>query len=106
MDDYYVIFAGWGTRTLWYKNLSADPRVTIQIGRRRIPATAHPVRDPERRRELMLAMRDYSDQCGPPPFLRPLLRPLYDYDAGIRLAVAHADELPAIEIRPDDRAPG
>ncbi|MEX1157923.1 MAG: nitroreductase family deazaflavin-dependent oxidoreductase [Thermomicrobiales bacterium] len=104
LNGHYIVFSGWGTRGHWYRNLSADPRVTIQVGRRRLPATAHPVHDPVRRRELMLAMRDFSDHCGPPPALRPLLRRLYDYDASIQLAVDHAEELPVIELAPDDAA--
>lgn len=100
LDGAYIVFSGWGARGHWYLNLREYPHVTIQIGRRRLLATAHPVQDPARRRELMLAMRDFSDQCGPPPRLRPILRPLYDYDASILLAVEHAEELPVVELRP------
>ena len=102
LDGDYIVFSGWGTQGHWYRNLLADPRVTVQIGRRQLRATAHPIDDPTRRRELMLAMRDFSDRCGPPPWMRPLLRPLYDYDASIRLAVAHAENMPAVEIVPND----
>ncbi len=100
INGHYIVFSGWGTRGHWYRNLSDDPSVTIQVGRRRLPAIARQIHDPARRRELMLAMRDFSDQCGPPPSLRPLLRHLYDYDASIRLAVEHAEKLPVVEIVP------
>jgi deazaflavin-dependent oxidoreductase (nitroreductase family) len=48
LDDHFVVFSGWGIRSDWYQNLLADPEVTLQIGRRRIPATAVPVADPDR----------------------------------------------------------
>jgi deazaflavin-dependent oxidoreductase (nitroreductase family) len=102
LDGSYIVFSGWGTRGHWYRNLSANPSVTIQVGRWQLQATAHPVDEPARRRELMLAMRDFSDRCGPPPILRPILRHLYDYDASIQLAVKHAEELPVVELIPAD----
>src|SRR5690349_1394539 len=54
LDGNYIVFSGWGTRGHWYRNLCADPRVTILVGGRRLPAIAHPIDDPARRRELML----------------------------------------------------
>lgn len=96
----YVVFSGWGTRSLWYRNLLADPSVTIQVGRHTFGAIAYPILDRARRRELMLAMSAFSTQCGPPLLLRPLTCHLYDYDASIRLAVAHADEVPTVELVP------
>src|SRR5918993_3125836 len=74
LDDHFVVFSGWGIRSDWYQNLLADPEVTLQIGRRRIPATAVPVADPERRRQLMRQMRERAAPCGPPPPLREPLR--------------------------------
>lgn len=100
----YVVFSGWGIRSDWYRNLLANPEVTIRVGRRRLQATAEPVRDPARRRELMLRMRERSARCGPPRLLRPLLRMtrVFDYDAEIALGVAQAEALPVVELVPQD----
>lgn len=104
MDDHYVVFSGFGVRSNWYRNLRANPEVIVQVGRRRWRATAQPVLDPARRRDLMLRMQQRSRNCGPPTFIRPLLRlsRTFDYDAEIRMAVEHANELPVIEIVPHD----
>lgn len=103
VGDHIVAFAGWGVRADWYQNLLVNPRVTLQIGRRRLSATARPVEDPARREALMLQMRDRSSQCGPPRPLRPLLRlvRVFDYDGEIAMAVRHARELPVVEFIPD-----
>jgi hypothetical protein len=60
------------------------------------------VRDPERRRYLIMKIRDRSSTCGPPTFLRPLLRltRTFDYDAEIQMAVDHAEEMPVVEFLP------
>jgi deazaflavin-dependent oxidoreductase (nitroreductase family) len=102
LEDRYVIFAGWGVRADWYRNLLANPEVTLQIGRQRLRATAVPVRDPARRRALMLQMQARSAQCGPPPWIRPLLRltRVFDYDREIAMAVEHAETLPVVELFP------
>ena len=42
---FYVI-AGSGTHADWYRNLVAQPEVGVQIGRRRLRATASPLTDP------------------------------------------------------------
>gem|GEM_PF-462343 len=102
LGDRYVIFSGWGVRSNWYQNLRANPEVIIQVGRRRMRATARLVEDPERRRDLMLMMQQRSAHCGPPRFMRPLLRltRTFDYDAEIRMAVEQAGNLPVIELFP------
>lgn len=104
VGDRYVSFAGWGVRANWYQNVRAHPEVIIQVGRRRMRATARPVEDPERRRELMLMMQRHSAHCGPPRAIRPLLRltRLFDYDAEIRLAVAQGGNLPVVEFYPHE----
>jgi hypothetical protein len=100
-----------GVRSDWYQNLLADPEVMLQIGRRRIPAIAVPVADPERRRQLMRQMRERSAQCGPPRPIRELLRRtgVFDYDGELELAVAQAGSLPVVELIPradqQDRVP-
>ncbi len=82
LDSHYVVFAGWGTRSDWYQNALTNPAVVLQVGRRRLRAIAQPVREPARRRALMLQMQRRSAECGPPRRLRPLLRltHLFDYD--------------------------
>jgi deazaflavin-dependent oxidoreductase (nitroreductase family) len=43
----YRVFAGWGGKTDWYRNLCADPNVTVQIGNRKFKARAEPASDEE-----------------------------------------------------------
>ena len=102
LDDHLVVFSGWGTTSNWYRNLQADPEVMITVGRRRTRATARVVEDPERRRQLMLQMRERSPNCGPPRPVRPLLKlsGLFDYEGDIRQAVAAGGSLPVIELFP------
>lgn len=102
LDGRYIIFSGFGIQSNWYRNVQANPNVTIQIGRRTMRATATVVADPARRRELMRHMQEHSRQCGPPTTIRPLLRRtrLFDYDAEIRLAVDQAETLPVVELTP------
>jgi len=42
-DDSYRVSPGWGGNTDWYKNIRHDPRVTVQVGRRKFAALAEPV---------------------------------------------------------------
>lgn len=106
LDSSFIVFSGWGVSSNWYRNLRANPEVVIQVGQKRLRATARPVEDPVRRRELMLMMRQQSAHAGPPKFIRPLLRltRLFDYDREIRMAVEHAEELPVIELVPHGEA--
>ena len=41
--DSYVVGAGLGQRCDWYRNLLANPEVTVQVGPRRFEARAEPV---------------------------------------------------------------
>jgi deazaflavin-dependent oxidoreductase (nitroreductase family) len=102
LDGHFIVFSGWGVRSDWYQNLLAHPEVTLQVGRRRIEATAVPVADPERRRELMRQMRARSDQCGPPRPVRGLLSRLgiFDYEAELDMAIDQAGALPVVELIP------
>lgn len=101
--DHYIVFSGFGVHSNWYQNILANPRVTVQVGRKRFTATARVVEDPTRRKELMLKMRDRSKHCGPPVWIRPLLRltRVFDYDNEIRLAVENAEILPVVELIPE-----
>jgi deazaflavin-dependent oxidoreductase (nitroreductase family) len=104
LNGNYISFSGWGVSSNWYRNVVANPEVTLKVGRKTIRATARPVTDRDRRVDLMLRMREQSKHCGPPQFIRPLLRlsRTFDYDAEIQLAVDHAPELPIVEFVPRD----
>jgi deazaflavin-dependent oxidoreductase (nitroreductase family) len=39
-SDTYFLMAGWRGRTDWFRNLTADPRVRVRVGRRRFVAQA------------------------------------------------------------------
>lgn len=102
VEGRYIAFSGWGVQSDWYKNLLVNPDVTIRIGNKTIKATAKPVEDPQRRKDLMLQMRKRSDQCGPPPALRGVLSAtgVFDYEGDLNLAVQQAEALPVVEITP------
>ncbi len=44
-DGTYYIVPNQGTHSTWYRNLVAHPEVTIEVGRRKMKATAVPVDD-------------------------------------------------------------
>jgi deazaflavin-dependent oxidoreductase (nitroreductase family) len=103
LDGRYVIFSGWGIKSDWYRNVRADPRVRINVGRQQLNATAKLVEDPEQRRGLMLRMAARSSGCGPPRPVRPLLKltRAFDYQGEIDMAVEAGGTLPVVEITPD-----
>jgi deazaflavin-dependent oxidoreductase (nitroreductase family) len=102
LGEHYIVFSGWGTSSNWYRNIRAQPEVTITVGRRRMRATARVVEDAERRKQLMLRMQAGSDRCGPPKPIRPLLKltRLFDYEGELRMAVNAGATLPVVEITP------
>lgn len=102
IDDDYVVFSGFGVESHWYQNLLVNPEVEIKVGRETLRARAAVVDDPAERRRLMLAMQERSKWCGPPTFMRPLLRltRAFDYDAEIQLAVDNAEALPVVVLKP------
>ena len=102
LDGHYISFSGWGVSSNWYRNVVAHPEVTLQVGRRRIRATAKPVLDPDRREQLMLRMQICSKDCGPPQYIRPIMRltNTFNYEREIAMAVEHARELPVVEFVP------
>jgi deazaflavin-dependent oxidoreductase (nitroreductase family) len=106
LGDHLVVFSGWGVGSNWYRNIRANPEVTVTVGRRRKRATARLVEDPERRRELMRQMQARSAGCGPPQPMRPLLKltHIFDYQAEIDMAVAAGVTLPVVEIFPHHRS--
>ena len=102
LDDRLVVFSGWGTSSNWYRNVRANPSVTVRVGRRLFQGTAELVPDPERRTQLMLEMQKRSTSCGPPRVTRGILKALrlFDYEGEISLAAAQGPDLPVLEIRP------
>lgn len=46
-NDRYRIAAGWAGNTDWYKNLKANPKVHVQVGRRKFDAVAELASDEE-----------------------------------------------------------
>jgi deazaflavin-dependent oxidoreductase (nitroreductase family) len=102
LGDRYIVFSGWGIRSDWYKNLLVNPEVTIKVGGKTMRATAVPVSDPARRRELMQQMRQRSKQCGPPEPVRTVLSKtgIFDYEAELDLALKQGGELPVVELIP------
>jgi len=102
-DGHFIVFSGWGVTSNWYRNLRAEPRVRIKVGRRQTWATASVVEDAQRRVELMRQMAARSGACGPPRAIRPLLKltGVFDYQGEIDTAVHAGAALPVVEIVPD-----
>ncbi len=99
-ETVYVI-AGYGPSTDWYRNLRADPRVEVRVGRRRWPALARTITDPDERRRGLELLRRSALQQGPPRLLRPLVTRLgLDYDAEVRAFDANAAGMPLVALRP------
>jgi deazaflavin-dependent oxidoreductase (nitroreductase family) len=106
-DDGYVIFSGFGVGSNWYQNLLTNPQAEIRVGSRTMNASASVVENPEERKALMLEMQERSNGCGPPQFVRPVLRffRAFDYDAEIQMAVDEAEALPVVQLRPTNHVP-
>ena len=102
VEDHFVVFSGWGVGSNWFKNIRANPEVTVRVGRQQLRATARVVEDPERRRQLMLQMQARSSGCGPPRPMRPLLKltRIFDYQGEIDMGVAAGASFPVVEIFP------
>jgi len=52
-NDRYRIAAGWGGNTDWFRNLKANPRVHVQVGRRKFDAVAEIASDEEVAKYMM-----------------------------------------------------
>jgi deazaflavin-dependent oxidoreductase (nitroreductase family) len=52
-NDRYRISAGWGGNTDWYKNITKDSNVNVQVGRRRFDAIAEKITDEEVAKYMM-----------------------------------------------------
>lgn len=58
LDGHIYIGAGWGERTHWYRNIVADPRVTIQGRGPAAGAVAHVITNDEELRNLYRHLRN------------------------------------------------
>jgi deazaflavin-dependent oxidoreductase (nitroreductase family) len=100
-EDGGIVFvmSGWGTRADWYRNIVADPHVTVRIGRRRWNAIARIVTDPVAKRRGVALLRHTAERQGPPRPLRPLLSRIgFDYDAELAVLDRDAPSMPLIAL--------
>ena len=103
VDGAYVVAAGWGTHSDWYRNLLANPEVTVQVGKRRFAARAHLVEEPEAQKELVGQLVRRSWHLSKPPrpvrwFLRTVFS--YDHDAVQARAIEHPELVPVVRLVP------
>src|SRR5690606_9520178 len=49
-EEGIVIFSGFGVESHWYRNVLAEPRVSVKVGRRTMDAVASVIEDPDRRK--------------------------------------------------------
>lgn len=61
LDGHVYLLSGFGVRADWYRNLIADPRVTIALPGRIVQGTAAPVGDPAEAERAALAV---ARNCG------------------------------------------
>ena len=86
----YVV-SGFGQAD-WYRNLLAQPQVTVQIGRSTWTAMARPVTAADEARRARALIRSTGARQGPPHVVRGLIARLgMDYDR--ELAVLDRDDL-------------
>jgi deazaflavin-dependent oxidoreductase (nitroreductase family) len=90
----------------WYRNLLAQPEVTVQVGAHTFAAHADPVLDAQRRREIVAQLAQRWDRNAGPPAMRWLMRLFTGVDANqwVRDDVEHADEMPCVVLTPSPTA--
>ena len=93
-----------GQSSDWYRNLLAQPEVTVQTGTHTFTAHAEPVLDSQRRRELVAQLAQLWDQNAraQPRLMRWLMQRFMgiDSDQYLRGDLEHADELPCVLLTP------
>ena len=90
--DVIYVLSGSGSGSDWLRNLQADPRVQVQVGRRRFAARAEIITDPVEHRRILTRWAEQSMRTAPPLAVRNVLRRIgFDYDASIR---RHLEEDP------------
>ena len=55
----FVVAAAWGNRSDWFKNISADPKVTIEVGLRKFSAIARTLPNDQATRHLTVYARKH-----------------------------------------------
>ncbi|WP_052810138.1 nitroreductase family deazaflavin-dependent oxidoreductase [Streptomonospora alba] len=95
-----LIASGYGDRSQWYRNIRADPRVLVEVGRRRYRGTAVPLPPQESGR----ALADYARRR--PRTAAGLVRALGHEPDGTdrlyeRLGADPDGGIPVIALRPD-----
>jgi len=93
----YIVMAGWGGKTDWYRNARANPQVQVQVGRLRFRAVAEPL--PE---EDVSAWLIHVAKVNPRAlrmFSRWAREPLDGSETGLRRAAKH---FPSLRLRPVD----
>jgi deazaflavin-dependent oxidoreductase (nitroreductase family) len=93
-DTYYVI-SGWGTRSSWYRNVEADPRVRVKVGRREFAARAEPAGE----EEALRIHRTYNDRNRLARWIWPSMTgvPFDPSEAGLRDLARRA---PVLRLKP------
>jgi deazaflavin-dependent oxidoreductase (nitroreductase family) len=103
-DGRIYVFAGYGARSDWYRNVLARPEVIVLLGRRRLRGRARPIEDPGERRRLLGLHRDraLAGLQGPPRAIRALLKGLgiLDFNARVERAFVLAEHTPTVEVTP------
>lgn len=95
--DTVYIASGWGAKSDWYRNLLANPEITIQVGWRRMAVTAVPL-TPEQSGEAMV---DYAHRY--PTAAKVLSKRLLGYEVDGTdedyYALGH-DAVPFVALKP------
>ncbi len=90
IGEYHVV-SGFGTRSHWYQNIKENPGVIIQVGYKKMAATAEQL-DPEEASQLML---DYTERY--PGNLKALSRLIgYEIEHTTEGILAFGREIPVI----------
>lgn len=92
------IISGWGQRTDWYQNTSADPHVTVQLGRSPYSAIARRVVDVEEYATVVQIML----RTGGDSHFKPWLKSL-DIAYDLNELVAKRDRVHLVALDPTDQ---
>jgi deazaflavin-dependent oxidoreductase (nitroreductase family) len=99
--DVTYVLSGMGPGSDWLRNLQADPRVQVQVGRRRFAARAETIVDPAEHRRVLCRWAERSLRSGPPPAVQSFLRRLgFDYAAAVRRHLEEDPPPPIVALRP------
>lgn len=91
---YYVV-SGWGERSNWYRNVMANPRVTVQVGNHKFDAIAERASPEEGARIMLFYAREH------PQALRMLAQIMdYPLDGTEESAQEFGRKIPVLAFRP------